>query len=414
MMNIESIKIYNAKILTPLRFIPLGEVVTLEDQIVYVGPMKESSPPKNGKIFDAQGLYVAPGFIDIHVHGGGGKDVMDADPLSLAQIAATHAAGGTTSLLLTTSTAPLPRIRDALDAIEAAGRTAKTTTRILGAHLEGPYINPNYAGALNSEFIREPRKSEYLPILRKYRCIKRMTFAPELPGALELARELKSRGIVASIGHSGANYQEILKAIEVGCTHVTHMFSAMSGIKRIKGYRVTGIIESTLLLDELTTELIADGHHLPPSLLKLVVKSKGLDKVCLVTDAMAAAGLGPGNYTLGGLKVIVERDVPKTFEQIPPVNSYVARLEDRSAFAGSVATMNSLVHNIVRLGILPLQEAIKLVTISPAKILNLSHLGTLAPGAKADIVLFDEDLRVMMTIVDGRVVYLNPEFNDAF
>ena len=401
----------NAEILTPFRLLNHGAIVAEEGMLSYVGSQFKASLPKNGRVIDARGLYAAPGFIDIHVHGGGGADTLDASLSSFEKITMAHAAGGTTSLLLTTLTAPLSQIKDALEVAENAYGIESKGARLLGVHLEGPYINLDYAGALNSKFIREPRKEEYLPLIKKYSCIRRVTFAPELPGALELARELKNRGIVASIGHSGASYQEVLAAIEAGCTHVTHMFSAMSGIKRISGYRITGLIESTLLLDALTTELIADGHHLPPSLLKLVVKAKGIDKISLVTDAMAATGMGPGSYTLGGLRVIVEGDVPKVFEQHPPINSYVAKLEDRSSFAGSVSTMNQLVYNMIHLADIPLLDAVKMATLNPAKALGVHDIGVLRPGAKADVVLFDKDLSIMMTIVGGRIVYQNPEFN---
>ncbi len=403
--------IRNAKILTPFRLLNHGAIVVEEGMLSYVGPQFKASLPKNGRVIDARELYVAPGFIDIHVHGGGGGDALDASLSSLEKISLTHAAGGTTSLLLTTLTAPFSQITETLEVAENAYGTGSKGARLLGVHLEGPYINPDYAGAQNSEFIREPRKEEYLPLIKKYSCIKRVTFAPELPGALELARELKNRGILASIGHSGASYQEVLTAIEAGCTHVTHMFSAMSGMKRIKGYRITGLIESTLLLDELSTELIADGHHLPPSLLEFVVKSKGIDKISLVTDAMAATGLGPGYYTLGGLRVIVEGDVPKEFEQHPPINSYVAKLEDRSSFAGSVSTMNQLVYNMVHLAGVPLLNAVKMATFNPAKVLGAHDIGVLHPGAKADLVLFDDNLTIMVTIVAGRIVYQNPQFS---
>ena len=402
--------ICNAKVLTPFRSLDHGAVIAKEGVLTYVGPQSKVSFPKKACVIDAQGLYVAPGFIDIHVHGGGGGDTLDASLSSFRKITVTHAAGGTTSLLLTTLTAPLSQIKDTLEMVEIVRSTELKGAKVLGVHLEGPYINPDYAGAQNPEFVREPRKEEYLPILKSYPCIRRVTFAPELPGGLELARELKNRGIVASIGHSGASYREVLAAIEAGCAHVTHMFSAMSGIRRVKGYRIAGLIESTLLLDELTTELIADGHHLPPSLLKLVVKVKGFDKISLVTDAMAATGLGPGNYTLGGLKVLVDGDMPEEFEQVPAINSYVAKVENRSSFAGSVATMNQLVYNMVHLADVPLLDAVKMATVNPARVLGVHDIGVLRSGTKADVVLFNENFTIMMTIVEGRIVYQNSEF----
>ena len=173
---------------------------------------------------------------------------------------------------------------------------------IVGAHLEGPYFNLAQAGAQNPEFIKNPNLEEIVPILDRFPFIRRVSAAPELPGALELGQELRRRGIVASIAHSDATYDDVIKAVENGYTHATHVFSGMSGLRRINAYRISGVIESVLVIDELTTEMIADGHHLPPSLMRLVIKAKGLNQVCVTTDAMAAAGLDPGSYELYGLE----------------------------------------------------------------------------------------------------------------
>jgi len=279
-------------------------------------------------------------------------------------------------------------------------------SKILGVHLEGPYVSLEQKGAQNPEGIYPPQPEQYLPLLDKYPSIIRMTAAPEVPGGLELGRELRKRKIVASIGHSDASYQQIIEAVENGYTHTTHMFSGMSGIRRIKGYRISGVIESTLLLDELTTELIADGHHLPPSLMKLVFHSKGMDKVCLVTDSMNAAGLGPGKYKLGGLEVIVEADVPEEFEIPFQENNYVAKLTDRSSFAGSVSTIDRLLRNVIKFVGLNVSQAVKLVTYNPAKMQGLdTKIGILAENKKADIAVFDSNVNIKMTIVDGKILY---------
>jgi len=279
-------------------------------------------------------------------------------------------------------------------------------SKILGVHLEGPYISLEQKGAQNPEYIYPPQPEQYLPLLEKYPSIIRMTAAPEVPGGLELGQELRKRKIVASIGHSDASYQQIIEAVENGYTHVTHMFSGMSGLHRVKAYRVSGVIESTLLIDELTTELIADGHHLPPSLIKLVLHTKGMDKVCLVTDSMSAAGLGPGKYELGGLEVIVEADIPNEFEIPTQENNYVAKLTDRSAFAGSVSTMDQLVRNMVKFVGLNVSQAVKLVTYNPAKMQGLDDkIGILAENKKADIAVFNNNIDIKITIVDGKILY---------
>ena len=404
-----SLHIYNAQVITPFRMIDHGEVIIEQGRIVSVGaPTGVVSPKRDRKMIDAQGMYLSPGFVDIHVHGGGGGDVMDAESSSLEAICRAHAVGGTTSLLLTTLTAPLPQIEEALAVVESVRAQKFKGARILGVHLEGPYINPRYAGAQNPEFIREPREIDYLPLLDRHACIHRVTLAPEVNSGLDLTRKLHKRGITVSIGHSGASYQEILAAIETGCTHVTHMFCGMSGVTRTHGYRTSGVIESTLLLDELTTEVIADGHHLPPSLIRLLLKAKGTARVSLVTDALSATGLEPGEYTLGGLEILVEQAVPASFEIDP--DGYVAKLSDRSAFAGSVSTMNRLVHHLVESVGVPLIDAVKMATINPGKVLGRYDIGVLYPEASGDIVIFDNSFTIMMTVVGGRIVYKNPAF----
>jgi N-acetylglucosamine-6-phosphate deacetylase len=278
--------------------------------------------------------------------------------------------------------------------------------KILGVHLEGPYFSLEQKGAQNPKYIIPPKPEQYLPLLDNYPCIIKVTAAPEIPGCLELGQELRKRKIIAAIGHSNAIYQQVIEAIENGYTHVTHIFSGMSGLHRIKAYRVSGVIESSLLVNELTTEIIADGHHLPPSLMKLVLHTKGMDKVCLVTDSMSAAGLGPGNYSVGGLDVIVESDIPDVFEIPTRRGNYVGKLIDRLSFASSVATMDQLVRNMIEFVDLNVRQAVKLVTYNPAKMQGLDDkIGILAKGKKADITVFDNNINIKLTLVDGKILY---------
>ena len=393
-------------VLTPVRIICPGVVVVEEDRIVDVSDIKNFKSRTKFREIDVTGLYVAPGFIDIHVHGGGGHDVMEGSMEALAAIAQTHAKGGTTSWLATTLTAPIDEIENALRAIEKAMEAPPIGAKLLGAHLEGPYFHPEQAGAQNPMYLKLPEPGEYEGLLDKFSCIKRVSAAPELPGALELGQELRRRGILAAIGHSNATYQQVLKAIEAGFSHVTHIYSGMSSVRRVQAYRFAGVLEAALLLDQLSTEIIADGHHLPPSLMRLVIKAKGTDRVCVVTDAIAAAGLGPGQYRIGGLEVVVEDEVPAGYEIQLGKGNFVAKLADRSAFAGSAALMNMLVRNLVKLVGLPLIEAIKMATWTPARILGISHeRGLLAPGMKADLVVFDDNFGIHMTIVEGKIVF---------
>jgi N-acetylglucosamine-6-phosphate deacetylase len=401
--------IVNGTVITPVKEIPDGLVLIEGDRIKEVGTRTQIEVPPEAEVIDVKGAYISPGFIDLHLHGAWGGDVSAGTEQDLFKISAGLVRGGTTSFLPTTLSGPLAQITRAVDSVQKTMAKRPPGAKILGVHLEGPYFNLQQKGAQNPEYIIEPKPEDYLPLLESYDCIKRISAAPEIPGALELGQELKRRGITAAIAHSEATYQDVLKAIKNGYTHVTHIYSAMSGVRRVSAYRVTGLIESTLLLDELTTEMIADGHHLPPSLMRLVLKAKGLDRVCLVTDSMAAAGLGPGEYNLGGLDVVVEADVPEIFEIPTAEHNYVAKLKDRTAFAGSVATMDQSVRNMVKYVGLSISDAVKLATINPARMqqgLN-QEIGLLDPGMKADVTVFNQDIEIQLTMVNGEIKYRN-------
>jgi N-acetylglucosamine-6-phosphate deacetylase len=396
----------NGTVITPFREIPGGAVVIEGGLIQDVGPAEQVITPEIGRIIDVKGSYISPGFIDLHLHGAWGGDVMAATMQDLEAMSQGLVKGGVTSFMPTTLSGPLTDIIKAVQCIEAAMRKGTSGAKIIGAHLEGPYVNPEQSGAQNPHYIIHPNPVDYLPLLDRYACIKRFSAAPEIPGGDRLGQELQKRGIVAAIAHSNATYQEVLQALEHGYTHVTHVYSGMSSLQRVDAYRVAGVVEAVLLLDELTTEMIADGHHLPPSLMKLVVKTKGTDRVCLVSDSMAATGLGPGNYRLGGLDVVVEEDIPDAFEIPTQAGNYVAKLSDRSAFASSVATMDQLVRNMVKLVGLSIPEAVKLATVNPARVQGVNEtIGTIAAGKRADLVVLGKELDVLMTMVDGKIVY---------
>lgn len=398
----------NARIITPMRIIDNGVLIVENSKISYVGPGSKTRIPPNARVIDVGGKYLTPGFIDIHLHGGGGADVMDATAEAMEKISVAHAKGGATSIVPTTTTAPMDDIIKAVEAIVSAKKSTLPGAQVLGAHIEGPFFSLEQKGAQNPEFIKNSKPEEYLRLLDECDCILRVSAAPELEGGLELGQELKKRGIMASIAHTDATYEDILAAIDAGYTHVTHMYSGMSGLKRINAYRISGVIESTLLLDELTTEIIVDGHHLPPSLIKLIIKTKGLDKVSVITDAMSAAGLGPGKYSIGGLDAIVEANVAEEFEVPEKEGNYVAKLLTRDAFAGSVATIDRCVRNMVKLVGLSPQDAVKMATVNPAKVIRVDDKkGSLTKGKDADILILDEDVNVVMTMVGGKIVYEN-------
>jgi N-acetylglucosamine-6-phosphate deacetylase len=396
----------NAQIITPFQVINDGVLIVEGDIIKELGPSTKVMIPENARLIDVKGAYISPGFIDLHLHGAWGVDVMTAKDTDYSRMTEGLASCGVTSFLPTTSTGPWEQIEHAVDAIFQAMRRKNHGAKILGAHLEGPYFNQEQRGAQDPKYIINPEPEKYLALLDKYPCIIRISAAPELPYALELGQELKRRGILAAIGHSNATYQQVLIAIEHGYTHVTHIYSGMSTVHRVDAYRVSGVLEATLILDELTTEMIADGHHLPPSLMKLVLKTKGFDKVCLVTDSTAVAGLEPKNNKFGRRDVIVEANIPEIFEIPTQECNYVAKLIDRSAFAGSVATVDQLVRNMVKLVGINVLDAIKLVTYNPARFQGLDHkLGILTKGRAADFTIFDSDINVQATFVDGKSAY---------
>jgi len=398
-------KLLIGTVITPFRIIKSGAVLIEDKRILAVDDVDKLRDSAE-EIIDFSDLYIAPGFVDIHVHGGGGKDTMDGTLDALKVIAETHAKGGTTTFLPTTTTAPIDDIYKALKVIKQAMSVNMHDfggARIVGAHLEGPYFNYSQAGAQNPAYLKNPNWEEMQTLLSTG-IVRRVSLAPELPGALEMIKNLESQGVIVSIGHSDATYQQVIKAMEMGCTHVTHIYSGMSMVKRVKSYRISGVLESALLEDELTVELIADGHHLPPSLIKLIVKVKGFDHVCGITDAISAAGIGPGQYTSGGLEVIVENTVPNEYETIP--SGYVAKLSNREAFAGSTALMINILNTLVELSSIPLQLAVKMITYNPAKIIKISNeRGSIAPGKYADIVVFDRKYRVQLNITEGIEVF---------
>jgi len=275
-------------------------------------------------------------------------------------------------------------------------RHQKGIPNILGLHLEGPYFSMEQRGAQDPTYIKNPQREDYQEILNFSDDIVRWTAAPELPGAMKFGRELSKRGIVCSMGHSNAIYEDVVRAYENGYSMITHFYSGMSMVKRINSFRYSGIVESGYLIDDLFVEVIADGMHLPESLLKLIYKIKGPDKICLVTDSMRAAGCGDGESILGNLvtgqKVIVEDGV--------------AKLKDRSAFAGSVATADRLVRTMVQTAGVPLVDAVKMITLTPARAMGIDHKkGSLIPGKDGDIVVFDEDIQVKLVVVGGKVMF---------
>jgi len=391
---VKQLKIFNGRIITPGRIIDGGSVLVSNGKITAVSEHDIEIP--EAIALDAGGKYVSPGFIDIHVHGGGGHDFMDNTVEAFLEIARIHARHGTTAMLPTTLTSSKADLLETLKVYEAAEKKNINGSQFIGMHLEGPYISPAQCGAQDPRYIRDPDPEEYKEILAGSSAIKRWSAAPELPGAIEFGKYITGKGILAAIAHTDAIYEEVSTAFENGYTLVTHLYSAMSGVTRRNAFRYAGVIESAFLIDEMDVEIIADGIHLPTPLLQLVCKIKGPHKIALITDAMRAAGMPPGESVLGslknGLKVIVEDDV--------------AKLPDRSSFAGSVATMDRAVRTMLAAGI-PLLEAVRMAAATPARIMNLGNKGSIIEGSDADIVIFDDNIHIKMTMIKGKVVYDN-------
>lgn len=393
-MSTKKLKIYNGTIITPYRIIKNGTVVVTNGIISAVA--EGNVDVADALEIDAKGKYIAPGFIDMHIHGGGGHDFMDGDVNSFLKVAETHVKYGTTAMCPTTLTSELSNLLKTLDHYEEANKLNTSGSQFLGMHLEGPYFSKNQCGAQDPKFIHDPDPEEYKKVLFHVHSIRRWSAAPELKGALEFGRYLRSLGIIAAIAHTDAIYEEVLDAFENGYTLATHFYSAMSGVSRRNAFRYAGVIEAGYLIDEMDVEIIADGIHLPPPLLKLVYKIKGASKTALITDAMRATGMPPGKSILGnindGLEVIVEDGV--------------AKLMDRTAFAGSVATADRLVRTMVKDADIPLLEVIQMITSTPARILGVSDKkGSILVGKDADLVLFDSDININMTIIKGEIIY---------
>ncbi|HEV2355148.1 MAG TPA: N-acetylglucosamine-6-phosphate deacetylase [Puia sp.] len=388
-----TIKIFNGKVLTPGGLIPRGTVLVRDATIAEViwGDMDVEGAVE----IDAHGQYVSPGFIDIHVHGGGGHDFMDGTVEAFLGAAALHARYGTTAMLPTTLSCPPEKLFRVLDVYPEACRLNVAGSQFLGLHLEGPYLSMVQKGAQDGRYIRRPRPEEYRSILDRAPGIRRWSAAPELEGALEFGRFLRERGVLAAFAHTDALYEEILEGYRNGFTLATHLYSCMNGVVRRGTARRAGAVECAYLTEGIDVEIIADGVHLPEALIRLVYQIKGAARTALITDAMRAAGMPEGESILGakedGFQVIVEEGV--------------AKLPDRTAFAGSVATADRLIRVALRAGI-PVEEAVRMMTATPARILGLEdRKGSLRPGYDADIIFFNDDVKVNFTMIAGRIVH---------
>ncbi len=346
---------------------------------------------------DAKGSFVAPSFVEIHTHGAADWDFLDNDEDGFIKIAKAHAEHGAGTIIPTITSSDRESTVECIKTFEKIRKMKYDGADMPGIHLEGPYFAASQKGAQEERFIRDFDKEEYEEILSCSDAILRWTGAPERKGAEEFAKTLKKHGCLPCIGHSDADGDQVKKAFEWGFSHVTHLYSGTSIVHRKNAYRYAGIVEAAYLNDEMSVEIIADGVHLPADLLKLVYKIKGPEKIALITDSMRGAGMPDGPSVLGkrgnGLDVIIEDGV--------------AKLPDRTAFAGSVAFCDILVRNMVNLAEVPLEDAVYMATKAPADIINLKNKGEITKGFDADVVIFDKDINILRNIVGGKTVYVN-------
>lgn len=388
--------LYDAAVVTESGVVPHAALAMDGTKLTNVFQTKYSVDRSRYHTLDCSGLTACPGFIDLHVHGGGGVDFTGAEPDGILEGCMAHARHGATSLVPTTLACPPSKIIRAVQNIQKA-QALPGGSCILGAHLEGPFLSHSQGGAQSRDALRAPTRETAAALLNSWSGIRMMGAAPELPGALELGDLLASRGIVASVAHSDADYDACMEALGHGYSDVTHLYSGCSMVHRENGYRHGGVVESALLDDRFTVQIIADGRHLPPELLRLIYKCKGSGRISLITDALFPAG----SCLREGQLITQSNGMDALYED------GVMKLPDRQAFAGSVATMDLLVKNMVDLARVPLHEAVRMASLTPARVLGVDgKKGRLAAGFDADVVLLDGSLTVRQVYLAGKPIMM--------
>lgn len=376
-----------------------GGSVTEGDLLVNDGKVAGLLPKNSGfpvdEVIDGEGLYASAGFVETHSHGAGGADFMDGTPEAYKTACRVHLLHGTTTMYPTTLAASREELEQSIRAFGEVKDELNKTQCVPGLHLEGPYFSMEQKGGQDPRSIRNPDPEEYKALIELADGnIKRWTVAPELPGALEMGDYMAAHGILGSIGHTSATYDDCVKALDHGYSHVTHLYSATSTITRKSGFRILGVTESAYCLDGLTVEIIADGCHLPPELIAMIVKCKGVENISLISDSLKPTGLDVKEFSLGG----------KGDSRPAIIEDGVAKLPDRTAFAGSIATGDRLVKTVWKKAGIPLPDVIRMASENPAKRMGLADKGRLLPGYDADIVLFDEDVNVKGVFFKGNKI----------
>ena len=378
-------QLINARILTPQGWLKDGSVLIRDGKILEVTNCDLAVI--GAQLVDVKGMYVLPGGVEIHAHGGGGRDFMECTEDAFRAAVRTHMKYGTTSIFPTLSSSTVPMITQAAET--CTKMMAEKDSPILGLHLEGHYLNMAMAGGQLPENIKNPDPNEYIPIVENWSCIKRWDAAPELPGAMQFGKYITAKGILASVAHTQAEFEDIRTAYEAGYTHATHFYNAMPGFHKRREYKYEGTVESIYLLNDMTVEVVADGIHVPPTILRLDYKIKALERTCLITDALACAA----------------SDSQEAFDPRVIIEDGVCKLADHSALAGSVATMDRLIRTVVQKAEIPLADAVRMASETPAKIMGVyDRKGSLQKGKDADIIVMDEDLNIRAVWAMGKLV----------
>ena len=378
-------QIINGKIFTPQGWIEDGSVVIRDGHILEVTNC--DLPLTGAKQVDARGRYIVPGYVCMHAHGGGGRDFTECTEEAFRTAIEAHLKHGATTIFPTVSSTSYDNIKQGIAVCEKL--MEEESSPVMGLHLEGPYLNPKRASDQFGDNLAEPDAEAYTSLVESTGCIKRWDASPELPGALEFARYLKEKGIVATISHTEAEYPEVKAAFEAGFTHVSHFYNGMPGFHKNREYKYEGTVESIYLIDDFTVEVVADGIHVPPTILRMVYKIKGVERTCVITDALACAA----------------SDSNVAFDPRVIIEDGVCKLSDRSALAGSIATMDRLIRTMVQQANIPLRDALRMISESPAKIMNVyDRKGSLEKGKDADMMILDEDLNLRGVWSMGKLV----------
>ncbi|MCM1108988.1 MAG: N-acetylglucosamine-6-phosphate deacetylase [Clostridium sp.] len=378
-------QIINARILTPQGWLKNGSVILRDNKILEVTNCDLAVI--GAELIDAKGMYVVPGGVEMHVHGGGGRDFMEGTEDAFRTAIEAHAKHGMTSIFPTLSSSTVPMIEQAVETCEKLMR--EKDSPVLGLHLEGHYLNIKKAGGQLPENIKDPDPNEYIPIVENSPCLARWDAAPELPGAIQFGKYCAAKGILPSIAHTQAEYNDVLAAFKAGFTHVTHFYNAMPGFHNKREYKYEGTVESVYLIDDMTVECVADGIHVPPTILRMAYKMKGVERMALITDALACAA----------------SDSQVAFDPRVVIEDGVCKLSDRSALAGSIATTDRLIRTMVQQAEIPLEDACRMVSETPARIMGvLDRKGTLQADKDADILVLDDKLEVRCVWQMGKVI----------